>query len=150
MSELGHFRLSVFSQACLGLFGVPLSRRRAVEKKKTGEQNCEFPTKYFGRKNLEAQELLSQATAVGARPALLTWKNFLTISHSKISAWQHSDAVLCSTRKATCSCFRSGATTPEAKHPSRLLSETLFFQLKSMNAKCDRGRKVVATTRSHG
>ena len=81
MSELGHFRLSVFGQACLGLFGVPLSKRRAVEKK-TGEQNCEFPTKYFGRKNLEAQELLSQATAAGARPALLTWKDFLSNSHS--------------------------------------------------------------------
>ena len=72
------------------------------------------------------------------------------LRHSKISACQHSDVVLCSTRKATCSCFRSGARTPEAKRPSRLLSETLLFQLKSMNAEWDRGRKVVATARSHG
>ena len=32
MSELGLFRLSVFGQACLGLFGVSLSKRRAVKK----------------------------------------------------------------------------------------------------------------------
>ena len=86
-------------------------------------QRWEFVRKFF-QMSKASRAPAAVALALQFFVAFLSWKNFLTNSHSKISAWQHSDAVLCSTRKATCSCFRSGATTPEAKHPSRRLSET--------------------------
>ena len=58
----------------------------------TGKVN-ENESKAAGRA-VEAQNYSSQGTAAGARHTFLSWKHFLTNSHSKIPACQLSGAIL--------------------------------------------------------